>query len=970
MGANGLLLFALVYLGLLYFTARAANSGLIPVKVSHSSWVYVLSLGIYCGVWALFTTFGFAASNGYSFLAYYLGVTGIFLLAPIMLSPILRLTRAYQLHSLADLFAYRFHSQLAGSLTTMMMVFIMLPLLIAQYQALKISVDLINGDAWLAPTIWLLMGGFSILLVPKFDQQQREQHLGMVMAMAVSSAFKLVAVLGLGAFAVYAVLDGPQALSSWLEANPQRLRALYTPLSQGSWHSFIGAFFISAIAMPYMYTMTFSANHNPRALMTASWGFPLYLLLIALPVPFVVWAAQQSGLAEYGDYLGLMLAVESRQVWVLLLFAVAGFSAALGISVVTSFALASMGLKHWLVPIVSFQDQGNIYNWLQVARRFLIAAVFIVAVVFYQWWPEQDLLALTTMAFMFSLQFVPGLIGVLYWLPANRTGFVVGLMTGMLVLAVCWWLPLVEWLFSLLPALTHTFEGMPHWFVAALLALAVNALAFFLASVLTSRKLSEYKAAVICVNDSLIKPYRWEMTVHHVKDFMDALAPALGQRAAEREVSLALSNLGLNEQERRPYALRRVRDQLENNLSALLGPNVAFDIIEQALPYHVTDEGPGQEDSQFFESRLEDYQHKMSGLAAELDGLRRFHRQTLQDLPLGVCTLSRQQEVLAWNAALEEKTGVEIEQAVGASVDDLPAPWRQLICDFVEADATYLYQQAVRLESEERWFNLHKAILSPDDSMPGEGALVIVFEDVTELHDLHNQLAHSDRLASLGRFSAGIAHEVGNPLTGIACLAQDMQSADRQEDVADYSQQILQQTERINRIVQSLMHYSHGGSSIIAKQSTELFPIVEDAISLVRLSRKGRQYRFINRCSKLLIVDADETRLLQALVNLLANAKDASSEDEVIEVAATQYPDQVEIRVMDQGCGIAKELQSRIFEPFVTTKDPGEGTGLGLAMVYSIISEHGGKIDLQSPTQEGGRGTCFLIRLPKKPDVE
>ena len=146
--------------------------------------------------------------------------------------------------------------------------------------------------------------------------------------------------------------------------------------------------------------------------------------------------------------------------------------------------------------------------------------------------------------------------------------------------------------------------------------------------------------------------------------------------------------------------------------------------------------------------------------------------------------------------------------------------------------------------------------------------------------------------------------------------------------------------------------------------------MIEDAINLVRLARQGKQYHFINRCPESLFVEADEARLLQALVNLLSNAKDASSENEVIEVDALELPDQVNIKVIDHGCGIDAELQNHIFEPFVTTKDPGEGTGLGLAMVYSIINEHGGKISLKSPLAETGRGACFSILLPQESSKE
>ncbi|RDT21017.1 PAS domain-containing protein, partial [Klebsiella pneumoniae] len=114
------------------------------------------------------------------------------------------------------------------------------------------------------------------------------------------------------------------------------------------------------------------------------------------------------------------------------------------------------------------------------------------------------------------------------------------------------------------------------------------------------------------------------------------------------------------------YALRRLRDRIEANLSGLMGPSVAQDIVETFLPYKTSEESYVTEDIHFIESRLEDYHSRLTGLAAELDTLRRYHRQTLQDLPMGVCSLAKDQEVLMWNRAIEELTGVGAQKVVGS----------------------------------------------------------------------------------------------------------------------------------------------------------------------------------------------------------------------------------------------------------------------------------------------------------------
>jgi PAS domain-containing protein len=197
-----------------------------------------------------------------------------------------------------------------------------------------------------------------------------------------------------------------------------------------------------------------------------------------------------------------------------------------------------------------------------------------------------------------------------------------------------------------------------------------------------------------------------------VEDFVDALSAPLGAATARREVEFALRDLGLAHGETRPYMLRRLRDQVETNLSGLLGPSVAHDIVDEVLPYKPMAEGHGAEDIHFIESRLEDYQFRLSGLAAELDSLRRFHRQTLHDLPLGVCSLGTDKEILGWNAVMESLTGIRANDIIGSWLHNLPEPWRRLLADFASSNAQHIHQKPLHMEGHTRWISLHKAAIN------------------------------------------------------------------------------------------------------------------------------------------------------------------------------------------------------------------------------------------------------------------
>ena len=139
---------------------------------------------------------------------------------------------------------------------------------------------------------------------------------------------------------------------------------------------------------------------------------------------------------------------------------------------------------------------------------------------------------------------------------------------------------------------------------------------------------------------------------------------------------------------------------------------------------------------------------------------------------------------------------------------------------------------------------------------------------------------------------------------------------------------------------------------------------VDEAISLLSLDHDARAVDFSNHCDREMVVLADPQRLLQVFINLLSNARDASPDQGEITVWAQDNGNQVTIHVEDQGRGIAPEMQSRVFEPFYTSKEPGEGTGLGLALVFSIMEDMGGSVHITSPLHAGeAAGTRLTLSL-------
>ena len=327
---------------------------------------------------------------------------------------------------------------------------------------------------------------------------------------------------------------------------------------------------------------------------------------------------------------------------------------------------------------------------------------------------------------------------------------------------------------------------------------------------ITDATREESGAAQACSLGALSRPRRRELIATSSEDFKTQLGIPLGQRVAEREVTRALGQLQLPAVEYRPYQLRRLRDQVEVNLSGLLGPAVAQDIVKRHLGFKPLAGANPAQDIHYVERALEDYETRLTGLAAELDGLRRHYRQTLQNLPIGACSVGYDGEILMWNQVMLELTGVGGDDVVGATLPALPPPWNELLTEFAAAPDLHQYKHRLDIRGRPHWFNLHKSALSG----PGhpEGGTVILLEDQTETRMLEDELIHSERLASVGRLAAGVAHEIGNPITGISSLAQNLQLETDDPEILDTAAAILQQTKRVSRILQSLMNFARTGN--------------------------------------------------------------------------------------------------------------------------------------------------------------
>jgi len=266
----------------------------------------------------------------------------------------------------------------------------------------------------------------------------------------------------------------------------------------------------------------------------------------------------------------------------------------------------------------------------------------------------------------------------------------------------------------------------------------------------------------------------------------------------------------------------------------------------------------------------------------------------------------------------------------------------------VELNASILYEN----ESEFATVGIYK------DLRP-----IIAMEEKLKKADA--QLVQSEKMASLGKLAAGVAHEINNPLTGIlmyANIAKDSLDADavQQKDLEN----IIEDAERCSGIVKNLLTYSR--QSVYSERNIHAVnTLLQESLSLIRDQKLFLNVKLVKQFSAdELYIEVDKNQMNQVVINLVMNALDAMGQKGVLTLRTYRNKNQEEINleISDTGSGIPKENLPRIFDPFFTTKAQGQGTGLGLSTVYGIVKENRGSISVKD---SGSNGTTFLLKFPQ-----
>lgn len=237
---------------------------------------------------------------------------------------------------------------------------------------------------------------------------------------------------------------------------------------------------------------------------------------------------------------------------------------------------------------------------------------------------------------------------------------------------------------------------------------------------------------------------------------------------------------------------------------------------------------------------------------------------------------------------------------------------------------------------------------------------VLVFKDVTDKRRREDELLNAKKLESIALLTAGIAHEINNPLTNASLNLEILQENLRDNHVEAGHLRRLEQIEknvdRASDIASALLHFSR--QSDCDFRAVDVNDLIKSSLTLLEYRLKGVEIK-LDLCD-VAQVHGDMSRLQQVFINIINNAVEAMQQEVVLHISANRLNGYVEVRFKDSGKGMPREVIGKAFTPFFTTKEVGEGTGLGLALCYGIIKKHQGTIELSS---EVGKGTTVLVRL-------
>lgn len=353
---------------------------------------------------------------------------------------------------------------------------------------------------------------------------------------------------------------------------------------------------------------------------------------------------------------------------------------------------------------------------------------------------------------------------------------------------------------------------------------------------------------------------------------------------------------------------------------------------------------------------------------------RKFTETVLDALPVSLYVIDRDYRIVSWNRHREiGEQGVSRDSVIGRNIFDVLTKRPQhLLEEFERVFQTGKIEHTEQRISDENGLTKYWQIskIPMRDHFTNEVTHIItVGEDITTRVEATHAVGRAEKLAAVGRLAAGVVHEINNPLATISACAEALETrvaegvfsdSPEVEDLQEYLGLIRNETFRCKTITNGLLDFSRIRSG--TRMPLNIADSVRYSARLVAHQSRNKNVEInIEEAENLPLVNADEGQIQQAIIALATNAIDAMPEGGTLIFRSFAEKHRVFVEIQDIGIGIPADDIPKIFEPFFTTKETGKGTGLGLAVCYGIVTEHGGRLSVRSNV---GIGTTFTISLP------
>ncbi len=1014
-----LLLVSLAYVALLFGVAYYGDRRpLYPSRVWLRPIVYSLALAVYCSSWTFYGAVGSAAREGLSYLPIYLGPILLFVVFIGFFERLVLIAKEQNITSIGDFIADRFgKSQPLAVTVTLIAVVAAIPYIALQFKAVAMSIEVLSGEGaagadgfWYTDSAFyvaMLLAVFSILFGTR-QIDATEHHHGMMLAIALESLVKLVAFIAVGVLALWIIGGLPE-----VAALPRRDDAFSRGWLPAGFAAQMVLASIAIFCLPRQFQVGVVECEDPRDVRRARWLFPAYLLIITvlvLPITLAGITLAQ-GQNVHPDSYVLWLPLHLGQTELALFAYIGGFSAATGMVIVASVALATMISNDLVMPALlrirrlRLDERQDISSIVLIVRRLAILTMALLAFLYYRFSSEGEYLAnMGLLAFAAVAQFAPSIIGGMYWRGASKAGALGGLIAGFLVVAYTMLLPtLVN--SGLMPA-TVVHEGP--WGIAWLKpqelfhlsgwdpithgtfwSLLIN-IAFFVFLSLRYRPSVEDRLRAL----PFLEPHALRPAASgggmpgraSVGDLWSLAERIVGERGAGKAFAEYADAQGkpLNRSDPADRALYQFTERL---MAGAIGATSARRMLTSAL------RGTGMEigevvslldeasqelrfNREMLAATLENISQGISVVDAELK-LVAWNRRYLElfDYPDGMVYVGRPaSDLIRYNAERGECGPGDVEEQVRKRVGYM-SQGSPHVFERVRADGTVIEMRG--------------------RPMPG-GGFVTTFTDVTdykrverELREINETLEQrvAQRTAELTealdaqreakqeaeaanlsktRFLAAASHDLLQPMNAARLFVSALRTQEHGDpEVAKLTARVDNSLRAAEELLDGLLDISRLDSGSMrpewsAFRVDELLDALREQFAPLANSR-GLELSVV-RCG--LSVRSDRRLLRRILQNYLANAMRYTRTGRVL-LGARRRVGSVEFQVWDTGPGIPAEQRHIIFEEFHRGDSPSpwgeKGLGLGLSICERIARMLDHSLEFRSAP---GHGSMFAVRVP------